>query len=208
MQRENFWVEKMTKEIDYNSLGDACTTLRFLANAKRLPLLCRIGEEEVSAGDLAEFVGMRPSALSQHLRQLKEAGIVEARREHRLSEALLATGFHYRRDELADSNLQHFTDLSYITRGLRRLGSAACDLCYVACGRYDGYWEPHLAPWDVAAGALIAREAGAFVGDFSGGDEWLFGRQIVAANEALAREILAVLAAADPARLPGPRYRA
>ncbi|NCC22693.1 MAG: ArsR family transcriptional regulator [Alphaproteobacteria bacterium] len=74
----------MAEKIDYGALCDAYETLRFLANSKRLPLLCRIGESEVSAGELAEFVGMRPSALSQHLRQLREAGIVETRRAHRV----------------------------------------------------------------------------------------------------------------------------
>ena len=70
-------------DIDYEALGQALGTLRFLANDKLLPLLCRIGEEEVSAGDLSAFVGMTPSALSQHLRRLREAGLVETRRDHR-----------------------------------------------------------------------------------------------------------------------------
>ena len=71
-------------KIDYEALNEAIGTLRFLANDKLLPLLCRIGEEEVSAGALAEFVEMAPSALSQHLRRLREAGLVETRRDHRV----------------------------------------------------------------------------------------------------------------------------
>ena len=68
------------------------------------------------------------------------------------------------------------------TRGLRRMGSAALDLVYVASGRFDAYFEYSLSPWDVAAGALIVQEAGGKVGDFSGGNDYLFGREIVAGN--------------------------
>lgn len=128
------------------------------------------------------------------------------RREGRLSEALLATGFAYRKEELADTNLRHFTDLALRARGMRRLGSAALDLCYVAMGRYDGFWELHLQPWDVAAGGLVAQEAGARVCDLAGGDDWLFGGQVVAANPQLNAVVREVLAAADPDALPGPRH--
>jgi len=72
------------KKINYEALSEATSTLRFLANDKLLPLLCRIGQEEVAAGELAEFVGMTPSALSQHLRRLRDSGLVSARRDHRV----------------------------------------------------------------------------------------------------------------------------
>lgn len=121
-----------------------------------------------------------------------------------LSEALLATGFHYQREFHPDSNLQHFVDFGVQVRGLRRLGAASCDLCYVADGCLDGFWELWLAPWDVAAGGLIAEEAGCVVTDFDGGGDWLFGGRIVAANPALGPKIRDVLASADPDRLPGP----
>lgn len=136
----------------------------------------------------------------------KNGRAIRVREEERLSEALLATGFAYRRDEKADSNLEHVRDFAFAARCLRRYGSAALDLCYVAEGRLDGYWELHLAPWDVAAGALVAREAGAEVSDFEAGDDWLHGGCLVAANAALAAEMRRVLEAADPARLPGPRH--
>jgi len=114
-------------------------------------------------------------------------------RASELSEALLTTGFPYRIDALPDNNLAQFTAFATVVRGLRRLGSAALDLCYTADGRYDGFWEMHLSPWDVAAGALIATEAGAKVSDFSGGEDWLFGKRILAANPALHARMLAVL---------------
>jgi myo-inositol-1(or 4)-monophosphatase len=68
-------------------------------------------------------------------------------------------------------------------RGVRRLGSAAADLAYVACGRFDAFWEYDLKPWDVAAGALIVMEAGGKVTDYSGGLNYLFGKEIVASND-------------------------
>ena len=102
-----------------------------------------------------------------------------------LSEAILATGFPYRRGELEHDNLANFNELFYAVRGLRRMGSAALDLAYVAAGRLDAFWELHLAPHDVAAGALLVREAGGVVTDFSGAEDWLRGGRIVAGGKAL-----------------------
>ena len=67
-------------------------------------------------------------------------------------------------------------------RGVRRLGSAATDLVYVACGRFEAFWEYDLKPWDVAAGAVIVKEAGGTVTDYKGGENYLFGKEIVASN--------------------------
>lgn len=102
-----------------------------------------------------------------------------------LSEALLATGFPYRRGELAHSNLENFGRFFYDVVDLRRMGSAAMDLAYVAAGRLDGFWELHLEPHDVAAGALLVREAGGLVTDADGGEDWLRGGHVVAAPPAL-----------------------
>jgi myo-inositol-1(or 4)-monophosphatase len=102
-----------------------------------------------------------------------------------LAEAVLATGFPYRLNEIQHTNLENFVRLSYLVRGMRRMGSAALDLAYVAAGRLDGFWELHLAPHDVAAGALLVREAGGIVTDVDGGESWLRGGSIVAASPAL-----------------------
>jgi myo-inositol-1(or 4)-monophosphatase len=110
-----------------------------------------------------------------------------------LSECLLTTGFHYKLEQLQDNNLQHFIDVALQVRGVRRLGSAALDLCYTADGRYDGFWELHLSAWDVGAGALIAQEAGCIVSDFGGGGDWLFGGRVLAANPTLHAQIAEVL---------------
>jgi myo-inositol-1(or 4)-monophosphatase len=107
-----------------------------------------------------------------------------------LGEAVLATGFPYRRGELPNDNLENFNAVFHEVRGLRRMGSAAMDLALTAAGRIDGFWELHLSPHDVAAGALLVREAGGVVTDLGGGEAWLRGGQIAAAGEPLHRRIL------------------
>ena len=87
-----------------------------------------------------------------------------------LRSALLATGFAYRKQESLDSHLPTFNRLLAESGDVRRAGSAALDLAYVAAGRLDGYWERGLAPWDIAAGLLLVREAGGIAGDVGGGD--------------------------------------
>lgn len=121
-----------------------------------------------------------------------------------LIESVLATGFAYGRETLADDNVGHFADFVLRVRGMRRAGSAALDLAYVAAGRLDGYWEPHLNPFDVAAGALLVQEAGGVLSDMSGGDDWLHGGSIVASGAGLRDEILATLAAGHVEPEAGP----
>lgn len=100
-----------------------------------------------------------------------------------LRNALLATGFPYYEFDKLDNYLAILSNLMQNTHGLRRLGSAAVDLAYVACGRFEGFFEFNLNAWDVAAGAFIVQQAGGIVSDFNGGDNFIFGRQIVAGNE-------------------------
>lgn len=90
-----------------------------------------------------------------------------------LADALLVTGFPYSAWVSPIDNLEFFGRFTKLTRGVRRLGSAALDLCYVAAGRFDGYWELTLSPWDVAAGGLIAAEAGALVTTLDGGPDYI-----------------------------------
>jgi len=107
-----------------------------------------------------------------------------------LGEAILATGFPYRRNQLSPNNLENWNALFLEVRDLRRMGSAALDLASVAAGRVDGFWELYLAPHDVAAGALLVREAGGRVTDLEGGEDWLRGGHILAAGPALHRALL------------------
>lgn len=99
-----------------------------------------------------------------------------------LSDALLATGFPFREDDDYEAAMPILLQLMKNTCGIRRPGSAALDLCWTACGRFDGYWEKGIKIWDIAAGALIAREAGAIVTDYSGEGDFLTKGEIVAAT--------------------------
>jgi myo-inositol-1(or 4)-monophosphatase len=90
-----------------------------------------------------------------------------------LIQSLLVTGFPYDLLDTPDNNLENFSRMSRLSQGVRRIGSAAIDLCYVAAGRFDGYWEIRLSPWDLAAGALIVREAGGIVTAMDGSPDLL-----------------------------------
>lgn len=110
-----------------------------------------------------------------------------------LSASLIATGFPYYNFELIDRYLNSMKSLMQKTHGLRRMGSAAVDLCYVAAGRTEGFFEYNLNSYDVAAGALIVQEAGGTVTDFAGGEDFIFGRKIVASNGNIHQDFLGVL---------------
>jgi myo-inositol-1(or 4)-monophosphatase len=111
-----------------------------------------------------------------------------------LIESLLVTGFPYDTLTSAYNNLDFFTRFSMLTQGVRRLGSAALDLAYVAAGRLDGYWEIKLKPWDVAAGALLAQEAGATVTDLHGGNNFMVPpNSVLTANSTLHPLMLDIL---------------
>lgn len=100
----------------------------------------------------------------------------------RLDEALLGTGFYYSSGKQLRAELSVFSSLADKTLGIRRPGAAALDLAYVACGRYDGFWERRLAPWDVAAGILLVTEAGGKVSDYRGQPTDIYRRELVATN--------------------------
>lgn len=103
---------------------------------------------------------------------------------------VLATGFPFRHREKLDEYLTQFKSLYLQVSDIRRAGSAALDLAYVAAGRYEGYWEAALNAWDIAAGALLVEEAGGFISDFKGEGDYLKSGNIVAANPALFKVIL------------------
>jgi len=107
-----------------------------------------------------------------------------------LSASLLATGFPYYDFQKQPAYIALFIELMKSCHGLRRLGSAAVDLAYTACGRFDGYYEYNLNPWDVAAGILIVRQAGGDVVNFKGGDEILNARELLATNGKITGEML------------------
>lgn len=108
----------------------------------------------------------------------------------KLADSLLATGFPYYDYNRMDDYMKLFNYFMTHTHGLRRLGSAATDLAYVACGRFEGFYEYSLQPWDVAAGAFIVQQAGGKVTDFKGEGNYIFGKEIVAGNTAFFDEFL------------------
>jgi len=107
-----------------------------------------------------------------------------------LEGALLGTGFPFKQQQHLDAYLNTFKALFPMTAGIRRAGSAALDLAYVAAGRLDGFWEIGLNPWDMAAGVLLIQEAGGLVSDFSGGNDFLTTGNIVTANPKVFKAML------------------
>ncbi len=110
-----------------------------------------------------------------------------------LSESLIATGFPIYNFSRITEYLNCLKYFMEHTHGVRRIGSAATDLCYLACGRVDAFFEYNLNAWDIAAGALIVEEAGGTVNDFSGDDKWLFGKEICCSNRLVGKEFLSVV---------------
>ena len=116
-----------------------------------------------------------------------------------LGQSLMATGFAYRRNELAVNNLENFARLALEVRGIRRCGAAALDLCYVAAGRFEAFWELYLKPWDVAAGMLVVEEAGGRVTGIAPDRHPLEGVEVVASNGRVHEEVRRQLVGPDPA---------
>lgn len=110
-----------------------------------------------------------------------------------LKRSLLATGFPYSNYDRMEPYMAVFDYCMRNTQGLRRLGSAAVDLAYVACGRFEGFYEYGLNAWDVAGGAFLVQEAGGKVSDFSGSDNFVFGKEIIANNAGTYEEFLQVV---------------
>jgi myo-inositol-1(or 4)-monophosphatase len=112
---------------------------------------------------------------------------------NRVEAAFLATGFPFRAQQHVATYTKIFQDVISIAKGVRRAGSAALDLAYTAAGVFDGFFEMHLAAWDVAAGSLLVTEAGGVVSDFSGGDRWLERGNIVGAPAGVHEELIALI---------------
>lgn len=110
-----------------------------------------------------------------------------------LDHSLLVTGFPYDIRSAKDNNLDHFNNFAVRAQAVRRLGSAALDLCYTACGRFDGYWELKLSPWDQAAGSLILKEAGGRISDFRGKPFSIYGDEVLGTNGLVHRQMMKVL---------------
>ncbi len=110
-----------------------------------------------------------------------------------LNKSLLATGFPYYDFDGMENYMNVLKELMQHSHGLRRLGSAAIDLAYVACGKFEGFFEYGLQPWDVAGGAYIVKQAGGKVTDFSGGNDYIFSKTMVAANSHIYEPFYAII---------------
>ena len=110
-----------------------------------------------------------------------------------LDGSFLATGFPFRAQEYVEFYVAIFSDIIRVSKGVRRAGSAALDLAYTAAGVFDGFFEMHLSPWDIAAGSLLVREAGGVVTDFSGGQRWFDRGNIVGASPRVHAELLSII---------------
>jgi len=161
------------------------------------PLFC------VSVG-LADPQGMRAAAVYDPLRDemftaARGAGAqlngqpIHVSSAERLTAALLVTGIPFRSLDRLDPYLDSFRAFVTGSSAIRRDGSAALNLAYVACGRYDGFWEMALSPWDIAAGSLIVTEAGGAVSDFRGKGDFLASGDIIAANRAVHPSMLRIV---------------
>jgi len=118
--------------------------------------------------------------------------------EHKLGKSLLATGFPYDIRTSRINNLNHFANFYKKCQAVRRMGAAALDLAYLATGRFDGFWELKLSPWDMAAGSLLITEAGGKVTDFSGGPFNIYLKEILATNGKIHRQMVKVLKGNKP----------
>ena len=126
---------------------------------------------------------------------------IRVSRRTRLNEALIGTGFPFRRFDHVDAYLAMFKELTQKTAGIRRPGAASLDLAYVAAGRFDGFWEMGLSPWDMAAGVLLIQEAGGLVSDLSGEANYLATGNLVAGSPKIFGQLLPIIQAWRPANL-------
>lgn len=115
--------------------------------------------------------------------------IMKVSKTEQLKDSLIAVGFSHNSRSQTEEFLETVAYFQKNTNGIRRLGSAAADIVYVACGRFDGYYQAGLASWDVAAGGFIAKAAGAMVTDYCGGDNWLFGNEVIVSTPSIYNEI-------------------
>ncbi len=133
------------------------------------------------------FVGERGRGARMNDKKIVVSGALK------VEESNLCTGFIHTADWMVEENLTHFANFIRGARAVRRDGSAALDLCYVACGRYDGFWELGLNPWDTAAGYLIVEEAGGRVTKFGGEEYNINDQEIIATNGKIHEEMMNML---------------
>jgi len=118
---------------------------------------------------------------------------IKVSKSHAIEHSHVCTGFMHEIEWMVEANIKHFGNFIRRARAVRRDGSAALDLCYVACGRFDGFWELGLNPWDTAAGALILKEAGGHVTTFSGDEYSIYLQEILGSNSIIHDHMIGIL---------------
>lgn len=163
------------------SLPSFCVSIAFLVEGKT-----QVGVVYIPLLD-EMFYAVRDSGAFLNKKQ------IHVSTEPELGKSLLATGFPYDRRESKINNVNHFNKFIVRALGIRRMGSAAIDLCYTAAGRFDGFWELKLAPWDTAAGLILVEEAGGIVTDFSGNPFDPFMKECLASNSLIHSRMMDVI---------------
>lgn len=169
-------------------------TTNFLMGVPHFSVSVALKEwDDIVLGVVIEVVSGEEFYATKNNGAYRNGKLINVFQSQELSQALIATGFPYRNDYAVEV---YFEAIKYIltkTRGMRRMGSAALDLCYVACGRFGGYYETTLNPWDIAAGALIVQEAGGSSTDFVGGDSYHNGNEILACAPQFKEELIKMI---------------
>jgi len=118
---------------------------------------------------------------------------IRVSKEKRIGDSVIGTGFYYSKGETLRQEMEIFTRVNEYARGVRRPGSAALDLCFVAAGRYDGFWEKRLSPWDVAAGFVIVQEAGGVISNYKGKPTDIHEGEVIASNGGIHRKMVSII---------------
>lgn len=172
-------IEQATKE--YTWIIDPLDgTTNFIHN---IPNYCTsialMHQEEIVAGVIYEVANDECFYAWKNGGAYLNGDKIKVAEEKEINECVFATGFPIYNFENIDNYLAILNELMKNTHGLRRMGSAAADMAYVACGRYGGYFEYNINPWDIAGGIIIVQEAGGSVSDFKGGSNYIFGREMI-----------------------------
>ncbi len=122
---------------------------------------------------------------------------IRVSKSHAIEHCHVCTGFMHEVEWMVEANIRHFGNFIRRARAVRRDGSAALDVCYVACGRFDGFWELGLNPWDTAAAVLILKEAGGYVTTFTGGEYSIYMKEILGSNSIVHEQMIEILALED-----------
>ncbi len=171
---------------------DGTTNFAHQLNHFSISIAFSLDEKVVTGVVLNPLTGELFSAIQGNGAELNGRSI-RVSDEDKISDSLLVTGFPYNLKEIFDTLILRFSSCLKAARGVRRLGSAALDLCYVACGRFDGFWEQNLKPWDTAAGMLIAQEAGAAITDFKNKPFSIDKDEILATNGKIHNKMISLL---------------